>query len=240
MTWKQFFTSSIGKKFTMGATGLFLITFLIVHCGINAMIFFNDSGQTFNHWAHFMGSNLIVRTMEIGLMVFLLLHIVQGLMLWYQNRKARPVRYSVKRPDGKSKWYSKSMGLLGTLILIFLIMHLYHFWTPSRFGGMGSIPEFERTTLSPEYNGQEVHNLYLGMLKVFTGPYSPVIVGVYVLGCISLFWHLLHGFQSAFQTFGVNHKRYTPLIKGIGFGYSLIICLLFASMPVAMHLGWVS
>lgn len=240
MTLKSFFTSSIGKKFTMGATGLFLISFLIVHCGINAMIFFNDGGETFNHWGHFMGSNLIVRTMEIGLMAFLLLHIIQGLSLWAQNRAARPVKYAVKRPDGKSKWYSKSMGLLGTLILIFLIMHLYHFWTPSRFGGMMGVHELSEATLGAEYNNQQVHNLYQEMLNVFTGAYSPIIVAVYVLGCISLFWHLLHGFQSAFQTFGVNHKRYTPIIKAIGFVYSLVICLLFASMPVAMHLGWVS
>ncbi len=177
--------------------------------------------------------------MEIGLMVFLLLHIIQGLMLGFQNRAARPVKYSVKRPDGKSKWYSKSMGLLGTLILIFLIMHLYHFWTPSRFGGLGNIHELSTTTLAT-YNGQEVHNLYGEMLNVFTGPYSAVIVGIYILGCISLFWHLLHGFQSAFQTFGINHKRYTPVIKCIGFIYSLVICALFASMPLAMHLGWVS
>ena len=71
MTWKHFFTSSIGKKFTMGLTGFFLITFLIVHCAINAMIFFNDGGETFNHWGHFMGANLIIRTMEIGLFAVL-------------------------------------------------------------------------------------------------------------------------------------------------------------------------
>src|ERR1700712_5752594 len=189
MTWKQFFTSSLGKKYVMGFTGFFLITFLIVHCFINGMIVFSDSGETFNHWASFMGTNWIIRVMEIGLFAGLILHIVQGLVLWAQNRRARPVRYAVNKPGTNSKWYSRSMGLLGTLILIFLVVHLYHFWTPSRFGGMGSIPEFERTTLGPEYNSQEVHNLYLGMLKVFTGPYSPVIVGIYVLGCISLFWH---------------------------------------------------
>src|SRR5437868_15372169 len=107
MTWKHFFTSSLGKKFTMGLTGLFLITFLIVHCGLNAMIFFNDGGETFNHWAHFMGSNLIVRTMEIGLFVFLLLHIVQGLILWGQNNKARPVKYAVNNASSNSTWYSR-------------------------------------------------------------------------------------------------------------------------------------
>lgn len=238
MTWKLFFTSSIGKKFLMGATGLFLITFLIVHAGINSMIFFNDGGETFNHWGHFMGSNIIIRTMEIGLMLFLLLHIVQGLLLWRQNKIARPVKYAMARPDGKSKWYSKSMGLLGTLILIFLIMHFYHFWVPSRFGGMASIQPLTETTLGQEYNNQPVHNLYREMQNVFSG--NLIVIIFYVLGCVSLCWHLMHGFQSSFQTFGVNHKRYTPLIKTVGVVYSIGISLLFASMPLAFYFGWVS
>ncbi len=237
MTWKLFFTSSIGKKFMMGATGLFLISFLVIHASINAMIFFNDGGETFNHWGHFMGSNLIVRTMEIGLMAFLLLHIVQGLVLWAQNRKARPVKYAITRADGKSKWYSKSMGLLGTLILIFLIMHFYHFWIPSRFGGLANIKPLAEATLGQEYNNQAVHDLYAEMIAVFSG--NILVVILYVLGCFSLCWHLMHGFQSAFQTFGVNHKRYTPLIKSIGVVYSVGISLLFASMPVAIYLQWI-
>ncbi len=221
----------------MGATGLFLITFLIIHAGINTMIFFNDGGETFNHWGHFMGSNLIVRTLEIGLMGFLLLHIYQGLALWRQNHNARPVKYAVTRADGKSKWYSKSMGLLGTLILIFLIMHFYHFWVPSRFGGMANIQPLAEATLGQEYNNQPVHNLFAEMITVFSN--NIIVVIFYVLGCISLCWHLLHGFQSAFQTFGVNHKRYTPLIKTIGVVYSVGISLLFASMPIAMYMGWI-
>lgn len=238
MTWKHFFTSSLGKKFTMGLTGLFLITFLIVHCGVNAMIFFNDGGETFNHWGHFMGSNLIIRVTEIGLFVFLLLHIVQGLMLWKQNNAARPVKYAVSRASENSTWYSRSMGLLGTLILLFLVLHLYHFWVPSRFGGMAGIAALEPATLGNEYGNQEVHNLYKEMLVVFHGNLWVVIV--YVLGVISLAWHLLHGFQSAFQTFGINHKRYTPIIKFIGIVYTLVICGLFALMPLAIYLEWVS
>jgi succinate dehydrogenase / fumarate reductase cytochrome b subunit len=235
MTWKKFFTSSIGKKITMGLTGLFLISFLIVHCGINSMIFFNDGGETFNHWGHFMGSNLIIRTMEIGLFLFLLLHIVQGLMLWAQNNKARPIKYAKNNAASNSKWYSRSMGLLGTLVLMFLILHLYHFWVPSRFGGMANIHTLEATTLG-DYANQEAHNLYKEMLTVFQ---SPWVVIVYVLGVFSLFWHLLHGFQSAFQTFGINHKKYTPIIKGLGVAYSVIICLLFAAMPVSIYMGWI-
>ncbi len=236
MTSKQFFTSSIGKKITMGLTGFFLISFLIVHCSINAMIFFNDEGQTFNHWGHFMGSNLLIRTAEIGLFVFLLIHIIQGLLLWKQNKSARPVKYIVTKPNANSKWYSRSMGLLGTLILIFLILHLYHFWTPSRFGGMGNVRSLEETVLS-DYNNQPVHDLYKEMLLVFQN--NLLVVIIYVLGVISLCWHLLHGFQSAFQTFGWNHKKYTPLIKLLGVGYSIIICLLFAMMPIAIYLHWV-
>lgn len=240
MTWKHFFTSSIGKKFLMGATGLFLISFLVIHASINAMIFFNDGGETFNHWGHFMGTNLIVRTLEIGLMAFLLLHIYQGLALWKQNHDARPVKYAVTRGDGKSKWYSKTMGLLGTLILIFLILHFYHFWVPSRFGGMASIQPLGEATLGTEYNSQQVHDLFTEMISVFTGNYAAIIVIFYVLGCVSLCWHLLHGFQSAFQTFGVNHKRYTPMIKTVGVVYSVGISILFASMPVAMYFGWIA
>ena len=221
----------------MGLTGFFLITFLIVHCGINSMIFFNDGGETFNHWGHFMGSNLIVRTMEIGLFVFLLLHIVQGLMLWGQNTKARPIKYAQNDAKTNSKWYSRSMGLLGTLILLFLVLHLYHFWTPSRFGGMMGVHELQQTTLN-DYNGQEVHNLYAEMLVVFQGNLGVVII--YVLGVISLFWHLLHGFQSAFQTFGINHKKYTPIIKVLGVAYSLVICLLFAAMPTSIYMEWIN
>lgn len=236
MTWKFFFTSSIGKKFIMGLTGLFLIVFLIVHCAINAMIFFNDGGQTFNHWGNFMSTNLIVRTMEIGLFAGFILHIIQGFVLWSENRKARPVKYDQYATSTNSKWYSRSMGLLGTLILLFLILHIYHFWVPSRFGGFAGVEALEETTLS-DYNDQPVHNLYLEMQQVFQG--NLVVVVIYIAGVISLGWHLLHGFQSAFQTFGVNHKRYTPVIQALGAAFSVIVPLIFALMPLAFYLNWV-
>jgi succinate dehydrogenase / fumarate reductase cytochrome b subunit len=161
---------------------------------------------------------------------------VQGLVLWKQNSGARPVKYIVNNSRANSKWYSRSMGLLGTLILFFLIMHLYHFWTPSRFGGLWNIRPLEETTLT-SYNNQEVHNLYKEMQLVFQD--HLLVVVLYLLGVVSLCWHLLHGFQSAFQTFGINHKKYTPIIKAAGMGYSIIICLLFALMPVAIYLNWV-
>lgn len=223
-----FLKSSIGKKFIMGITGLFLISFLIVHCFINMLIFFNDGGETFNKGAEFMGTNWIIRTMEIVLFAGLILHIVQALVLTMENKKARPVAYAQVNGAANSKWYSRSMGLLGTLILMFLIIHLKHFWVESRFTDHIAHNEFEKLP------GQET--LYHEMLEVFE---SPLVVVIYVLSMISLAYHLLHGFQSAFQTLGLNHKKYTPFIKQCGVVFSIVISVLFALMPIAMHLGWV-
>ncbi len=222
MTWKQFFTSSIGKKFIVGFTGLFLVSFLVIHASINASIFLNDNGETFNTIAHFMSHNWIIRFLEIGLFVGLIAHAVQGLLLWQQNRNARPIGYHVSKANKNSTWYSRSMGLLGTLLLLFLIMHISHFFVGTKVA---------------LYGGNEDHNLYLEMKTVFAEWYW---VALYMVGLIALFWHLLHGVQSALQTFGINHKKYTPLIKKIGAGYSVIITILFALMPLAFHFGWIS
>lgn len=212
----------------MALTGLFLITFLVVHAGINAMIFFNDGGVSFNKWAHFMGTNLIIRTMEIVLFLGLILHVVDGLVLWKQNRAARPQDYVYANHGANSKWYSRSMGILGTLILLFLIVHLANFWVKSRHI-IGSLEPY-----GVDAAGRE--NLFALMVEVFA---NPLFVVIYVLGCFSLFWHLLHGFRSAFQTLGLHHRRYNGLIAGAGAAFSIIVPLLFASMPVSMYLGWI-
>jgi succinate dehydrogenase / fumarate reductase, cytochrome b subunit len=224
MTFKHLFTSSIGKKLTMGLTGLFLVTFLIVHAGVNSCIFINDNGETFNTAAHFMSHNWVIRVMEIGLFAFLLLHIVQGLLLWKQNSAARPTKYAMSAANENSKWYSRSMGLLGSLLLIFLVIHISKFFWDTK------------VALYADGGANDAsHNLYYEMKEEFQHWW---VVLIYSLGVISLFWHLLHGFQSAFQTLGINHKRYTPIIKTIGVGYTFIICLLFLLMPLAFYFGW--
>src|ERR1700761_7454244 len=116
MNWKQYFSTSIGKKLQMSFTGLFLILFLLVHCYINAQIFYNDGGTRFDEAAHFMGTNFVIRTIEIGLFAFLILHIVQGLNLWLKNKRRRSVGYKVSAGSKTSPWYSRSMALLGTLV----------------------------------------------------------------------------------------------------------------------------
>ncbi|MFN8253585.1 MAG: succinate dehydrogenase cytochrome b subunit [Ferruginibacter sp.] len=227
MTFKQLFTSSIGKKFTMGLTGLFLISFLVIHCTVNSMIFFNDGGEMFNTWAHFMSHNYIVRFLELGLFAGLILHIIQGLLLVKQNNAARPVKYDVNGASTNSKWYSRSMGLLGTLLLFFLILHVSKFFVNTKVAlyAEGGVNDAS-------------YNLYEEMKEYFKEHLWAVIA--YIAGVISLFWHLLHGFSSAFQTLGIHHKKYTPLIQTAGMIYSVIVCILFALMPVAFYLGWIS
>ena len=132
MTLKHVFTSSVGKKLVMGITGISLILFLVVHVGLNACIWANDGGEMFNRAANFMGSNVIPRILEVGLFGGIFLHIIQGYLLTIDNRKKRSVGYAVSYSNG-SKWYSRSMAILGTLLLLFFIMHWKQFWIPSRF-----------------------------------------------------------------------------------------------------------
>jgi succinate dehydrogenase / fumarate reductase cytochrome b subunit len=216
---KGMFSYSVGKKLVMGLTGIFLILFLIVHCSINALVFLNDGGETFNAAAEFMAHNWLMRTLEIFLFLGFIIHIIQSLILTLENKKARKIGYAVSNANANSKWYSRSMGLLGTLILIFLIIHLKHFWVVSRF--TAHITSGEET-------------LYEEMREVFSNPLAVII---YVLAMFSLSYHLMHGFQSAFQTLGLNHKKYTPVIKKIGIIYSILIPFIFALMPLAFYFG---
>ena len=232
MKWSEFFTSSIGKKFIMGLTGISLILFLVVHVGLNACIFNatgenSDHGEMFNKAAHFMGANVVPRLLEVGLFLGIFLHIIQGLVLEFQNRSKRAIGYKVNYGNRGSKWYSRSMGLLGTILLIFLIIHWKHFWIPSRFTGVDEVA----------IDGKQVHDLFGLMKDTFTEPW---VVIVYVIACISLAFHLAHGFQSAFRTMGLRNNRYLKLVNGFGIGFSIIVPLAFAMMPVSMYYGWVS
>jgi len=213
------FKSSLGKKLVMGITGLFLISFLMVHCFLNSLIFLNDGGETFNLGAEFMAKNWLIRAMEIVLFGGLLWHIIQAAILTRENKKARPVAYAASNPSANSKWYSRSMGLLGTILLIFLIIHLRHFWVVSRFTD-------EITS------GRET--LFNEMQEVFSQLW---VVILYCLAMVSLGYHLLHGFKSAFQTLGWNHVKYNSMIEKTGVIISIVLPVLFAAMPIAIYMG---
>src|SRR5215471_4101188 len=231
MTWKQVFASSIGRKLVMAITGISLILFLIVHVTVNACMWavifvHDDNGEVFNKAAHFLGQTLVPRVLEIGLFLFFFIHIIQGYILELVNRSKRGTPYAINYGNRGSTWYSRSMGLLGTLIFLFLIVHIYDFWIPSRFGGLDPVM----------YDNKDYHNLYGEMIKVFQNPF---IVVLYILGCISLAYHLAHGFQSSFKTLGVNNKRYNAMLTSIGYAFAIIVSFVFAMMPVSVYLGWV-
>jgi succinate dehydrogenase / fumarate reductase cytochrome b subunit len=223
MKWSEIFTSSIGKKWVMALTGIFLITFLLIHASINACIWANDGGVMFRQAAHFFGGTVIIRIIEIGLIAGFLIHIIQGYVLAFGNKAKRKKGYAVPMGNRGSTWYSRSMGLLGTLILIFLIIHLAHFWVPNR-SNQGWLL------------GEEI-DLYARMRDTFKVEW---IVIVYILGCISLAYHLMHGFQSSFRTIGVSNPKYLALLNAIGVGFSLIIPFVFIMMPLSFYFGWLN
>jgi succinate dehydrogenase / fumarate reductase, cytochrome b subunit len=216
------FNSSIGKKLVMGFTGLFLISFLVIHATVNGMIFFPQGEKLFNEWAHFMSHNYIVRFLEIGLFAGFILHIIQGFSLTLANQKTRNSKYAVSPGNSTSKWYSRSMGILGSLLLIFLVVHISQFWAGTK----------DMMYLQ----GDADHNLYKEMKNAFQHEW---IVITYLLGVIALAWHLVHGFPSAFQTIGINNPKYNGLIKTIGLGFSIVVPLFFALMPIAFYLHWI-
>lgn len=229
MKWSEFLTSAVGKKLVMGLTGLFLISFLVVHVGVNACIWANDGGEMFNKAAHFMGATVVIRIMEVGLFVGIFLHIIQGYVLTANNQSKRKIGYDVPMGNKGSKWYSRSMGLLGTILLLFFILHWWQFWIPSRFTGIPG-PEMELA------GGKTVHNMYALMKFTFSELW---VVIVYVIACFSLFWHLLHGFQSSFRTIGLSNNRHIAVVQALGVGFSVLVSLAFAMMPVSMYLDWV-
>ena len=235
MKWSQFFTSLVGKKIVMALTGLFLISFLLIHVGINSTIFNdlaifnkNDNGAMFNKAAHFMGTAVVIRILEFGLFAGFILHIIQGYAIEIKNKKLRGVGYRINLGNRGSKWYSRSMAILGTLIFLFLVMHVSQFWVPSRITG-----RLEQVT----YSHIEIPNLFLKMYVTFQ---QPLVVILYVLGVISLAYHLFHGFHSAFRSLGVHNKKYINMLTTCGHVIIIIIAMLFALMPVSMYFNWVS
>lgn len=212
-------TSSIGKKLVMSLTGLFLCSFLVVHLIGNLQLLIPDGGKTFNVYAKFMTSNPLIKFISIGLYAGILLHAVQGLLIAFTNKKTKGSKYAVSTLENGS-WMSKNMALLGTLILFFLCVHMGDFWFKMKF--TDSLP-------MATYDGVEMKDLYTRVYAAFSQVW---IVIIYLVGLIALALHLWHGFQSAFTTLGLRHKKYTPIIKAMGWGFSVTIPLLYAIIPL--------
>jgi succinate dehydrogenase / fumarate reductase, cytochrome b subunit len=226
MNWfTKTFSSTIGRKIIMSITGLFLCSFLVVHLIGNLTLFKDDGGVTFNLYSHFMANNPIIRTMEIVLVLGFVFHIYDALVLTRRNKSARPVGYSENHPQENSTWSSRNMGLLGTVILVFLIIHLWNFFVPARFGGVAGLEGLEGVVIE----NVDYDNLYLKVVQSFQIWWYVVI---YVISMVALAYHLIHGFQSAFQSLGLTHKKYTPFIKTFGVVFSVLVCFGFAIIPI--------
>ena len=210
------FSSSLGKKYLMALTGLFLCSFLVIHF-LGNITLYTDPVQ-FNEYTRFMSSNPIIRVMEIVLVAGFLTHIIDAIMLTRANKKAQPVKYAMDKKQ--SSWYSRNMGLTGSVILAFLVLHLQSFWYGYKFG-------------SPAYatdsDGLPIKDMYTMVVEAFGEFWYS---GIYVVAVTLLGIHLNHGFQSAFQSVGLRHKKYTPTIKMLGTAFSILITLGFVSFPI--------
>jgi len=217
----RFLTSSIGQKLIMSLSGIFLILFLIVHLVGNLQLLAHDNGESFNIYASVMSENPFIRVISIGLYTFILLHAVQGIVLYLANRKAKGGHYKTGKVAGAS-WTSKNMALLGILIFAFLCLHMGDFWVKMRFTDQLPLVNYPGHAAPVQDIFTYVHIAFQELWVVI----------VYLIGVGALMLHLIHGFQSSFQTLGINSKKYTPVINGIGWIYSIVICVGFAILPL--------
>jgi succinate dehydrogenase / fumarate reductase, cytochrome b subunit len=204
------YQSSVGQKLLVGVTGLFLCTFLLVHLSGNTLLFRNDGGKAFDTYSEFMSTNPMIRTMEIVLAAGFLIHMIFAVKLWITNRMARPNRYKMNRPAENSALESRLTFVTGSIVFTFLVVHLRSFLIPVRFAS-GVKPS--------------MYDLVAAAFR------NPVYDGFYLIALVLLGYHLRHGFQAAFQTFGVRPKlrKWIDLVSMV---FWLLVPIGFATMPI--------
>lgn len=220
MSWfYKFSNSSIGKKFMMAVTGGFLLVFLIIHLIGNLTLFFGPGA--FNAYVSALDTiKPLIRVIEVVLLGAFILHIFNGIRLWIENKRARGITYKVNGSSENSTLFSRTMGITGSIVFIFLVLHLgTFFW---RFNVYDPL-------------GYATHHQYYDVVVYFFDIWWYAVL--YIIAVLLLGFHLNHGFQSAFQTFGWDHKKYFPFVKKIGTVYAIIMALGFASMPLYFLLG---
>jgi succinate dehydrogenase / fumarate reductase cytochrome b subunit len=252
------FSSSLGKKLIMSLTGLFLCSFLVVHLIGNLQLFKHDDGLAFNNYAYFMTHFTPIKVVSYLLYASVVVHALYALILTTKNRKARPVSYASYKGEANSPWSSRNMGILGTVLLLFIVIHMNNFWASYHWGGI-PYKKYEFNVASPEQmnvtpfevtSHEAVHvdviDAQTGVRTVVARDLYAVVkdlfhywwyVAFYVIAMGALSFHLVHGFRSAFQTLGWDHKKYIPLIRFIGeWGFGVLIPLAFAAMPLYFFL----
>jgi succinate dehydrogenase / fumarate reductase cytochrome b subunit len=208
-----FYSSSIGKKVVMSLSGLFLIIFLIEHLIGNLLLYANDNGHMYEAYGEFLVSNPLIRFIEIFLFLGMIGHAFLGTILWWRNRQARPEKYDTYRLQDNSPLASRTTIISGSVIFIFLVVHLRTFFVPARFAA------------------EKVSTYHL-ILQAFANPWYDLF---YLVALLLLGYHLRHGFQSAFQTLGLRGKKYTPFLDALAFIVWFLIPLGFATIPVFFY-----
>jgi len=216
----KFLFASIGKKFIMSVSGIFLMMFILVHLTVNLLLIFDDSGGLFNRGAAFMATNPVIKIVEPVLGLGFLIHILWSLVVSYQNWRARPVRYAKSAPGESSNWVSRNMLILGALILTFLIIHLINFFW---------VIKFDPHSL-PNVRGTETEDTYALVSGLFKN--SILYCIMYIIGAVLLGLHLTHGFWSSFQTLGLNNKNWMKRLEWIAKVYAIIVAVGFSVIPL--------
>jgi succinate dehydrogenase / fumarate reductase cytochrome b subunit len=205
--------STIGRKVLMALSGLFLVSFLVIHVSINLISVFSE--DAFNEASHFMGTNPLIQfAMQPVLMFGVIFHLIMGIYLEIQNNKARQIKYAYSKPSANSNWMSRNMIYTGAMVMAFLGLHFYDFW----------IHEMDVKYISAVADLSPTR-YYHEMVEKFQ---DPIRVVIYLVAFIALALHLLHGFQSSFQSVGFNNNKYTPIIKKLGFAFAIVVPALFA------------
>jgi succinate dehydrogenase / fumarate reductase cytochrome b subunit len=203
--------------------GFFLMTFLLVHLGINLLLVFSPNSDLFNEAAHFMGTNPLIQVFQWVLFAGFVVHIILGLILQIENWIARPKSYRVN-PTSEDSFFSRYMIHTGVIIFIFLIIHFVNFFLVAK-GVIGELQEVE-------VNGKHMEDMGKLVIDLFHIPYY--VVG-YLIALLILGFHLDHGFQSAFQSLGLNHPKYTPCIKNLGHLFAIVVTLGYMVIPVFIY-----
>ena len=219
----KFLYASIGRKFLMSVTGIFLLLFILVHLTLNLLLVFDDSGALYNQGVHFMVTNPAIKVMEPILALGFLIHILWSLFITWQNWRARPVRYKKQDLAAASSWASRNMLILGSLILVFLVIHLANFFWKIKVSGS---PLLEEEIVA----GSNMHNTYALVSTLFKE--SLPFCLLYILGACLLGLHITHGFWSAFQTIGFNNKNWLKRLKRVAWVYAIVVAAGFSVIPL--------
>lgn len=218
----SFMSASIGRKFLMSITGLFLISFLLIHLTLNLLLTFDDSGRLFNLAAHFMATNPVIRIVEPILALGFVIHIIWSCLITLDNMKARPQKYEYG--DQLLSWWepAKNMFILGGMVLIFLVIHILNFWIKMKFTGDPLLSQVN-------VDGTEMHNAYALVSNLFLNPLYGVF---YIAGGVLVGLHISHGFWSAFQTIGISNQVWLKRLKALAVIIGVIFAAGFSYIPV--------